>query len=144
MEKIDYFGTGSDAGDHSFLSNFYWFGDTTVEHQYQSNKTHDPEWKVRILAAESPQEAKKLGRRAPLRSDWDDVKISVMFDLLKVKFASGSELAERLLATGDAQLEEGNWWNDRYWGTVLGVGENWLGKLLMMVRGQLRLEQNQR
>jgi predicted NAD-dependent protein-ADP-ribosyltransferase YbiA (DUF1768 family) len=67
-----------------------------------------------------------------------------MYDLLKKKFISGSELAERLLATGHAILEEGKWWGDQYWGTVLGVGENWLGKLLMMVRGGLRLEGNPR
>jgi predicted NAD-dependent protein-ADP-ribosyltransferase YbiA (DUF1768 family) len=67
-EKIDYFGTGKDGGNYSFLSNFYWFGDTTVEHQYQAAKTLDSEWKTRILAAESPGAAKKLGRRAPLRA----------------------------------------------------------------------------
>ncbi len=143
-DKISYFGTGEDAGDFSFLSNFYWFDDTTVEHQYQAAKTFDSEWKVQILGASTPAEAKKLGKRCPIREDWEDVKISVMFDLLKVKFASGSLLAEKLLATGDAILEEGNWWGDKYWGTVLGEGQNWLGNLLMMVRGELRKEQNQR
>lgn len=142
VDKIDYFGTGEDAGDHSFLSNFYWFDDSTVEHQYQAAKTLDEEWKVQILGASTPAAAKKLGKRCPIREDWEDVKVSVMFDLLKKKFAPGSLLAEKLLATGDAVLEEGNWWGDKYWGTVLGQGENWLGRLLMMVRGSLRVEKD--
>ena len=31
-------------------------------------------------------------------------------------------------------IEERNCWNDRYWGTVDGIGENNLGKILMSVR----------
>lgn len=144
VDRIEYFGTGDDAGDYSFLSNFYWHEETTVEHQYQAAKTYDSIWKTRILAAWTPAAAKKLGRKAPLRPDWEDVKISVMYDLLKKKFASGTELAQKLLDTGEAELVEGNWWGDKFWGQVDGDGENWLGRLLMMVRGSLRVERNQR
>ena len=54
------------------------------------------------------------------------------------KFSQHPELAEKLLATGNAHLEEGNSWGDKVWGTVGGVGANNLGKILMRVRETLR------
>ena len=62
----------------------------------------------------------------------------VMRGLLARKFAPGTELAARLLATGDAQLVEGNTWGDRFWGVCRGQGRNQLGQLLMERRDQLR------
>jgi len=44
----------------------------------------------------------------------------------------------RLLQTGDAKLVLNNKWNDKFWGVCRGVGENWLGKILMEVRDELR------
>lgn len=134
-DVIDYFGTGNDAGDNSFLSNFYWHG-WTVEHHFQAAKTDDPVWVQKILTAPTPGAAKKLGRKAPMRSTWDDEKITVMRTLLRLKF-SDPQLATRLLATGDAQLIEGNWWGDRFWGVSGGTGQNHLGRLLMQVREEV-------
>lgn len=139
MTTINYFGTGKDAGENSFLSNFYWHrDDVTVEHLYQAEKTDDPEWKHRILEAPTPAAAKKLGRKAPMRPHWDTEKVVVMTRLLRIKFAHGSEIAQQLLDTGDAELIEGNWWGDTFWGQCRGVGENWLGRLLMQRREELR------
>ena len=61
-----------------------------------------------------------------------------MLRFLRDKFKPGSELAGKLLNTGDAELVEGNHWGDRYWGVCDGEGQNKLGKLLMQVRGELR------
>ena len=58
-------------------------------------------------------------------------------ELLYRKFAIPS-LREKLLATGDAYLEEGNNWGDTIWGTVNGRGQNHLGRLLMEVRDAIR------
>ena len=44
------------------------------------------------------------------------------------------ELREKLLATGDEELIEGNWWNDKFWGVCKGEGCNMLGLILMEVR----------
>jgi ribA/ribD-fused uncharacterized protein len=138
---IDYFGTGNDAGDYSFLSNFFKSGRTTVEHHYQAAKTDDPAWAAKIIAAPTPGQAKKLGRKAPMRPTWDDEKDTVMLVLLRLKF-SNPELATRLLDTGNAELIEGNHWGDSYWGCTKKngewVGENKLGKLLMAIRQELR------
>lgn len=39
--------------------------------------------------------------------------------------------------SGD-ELIEGNAWNDTFWGVCNGVGENWLGQLLMERRAELQ------
>jgi predicted NAD-dependent protein-ADP-ribosyltransferase YbiA (DUF1768 family) len=52
--------------------------------------------------------------------------------VVKIKFSEPG-LGAKLLATGDAELIEGNTWNDVWWGVneKTGKGENWLGKILM-------------
>ena len=49
-------------------------------------------------------------------------------------------MSNKLLGTGDTYLEEGNTWNDTFWGVCNGVGENNLGRILMEVREELRKE----
>lgn len=63
-----------------------------------------------------------------------------MYEICKAKFSQNTELKKRLLSTGNEHLEEGNTWGDKIWGTVNGVGENRLGKILMRIREELRNE----
>ena len=132
-------------GDYRFLSNFYpatveFEGITypTVEHAYQSAKTLDLNDRKRIAALPTPSDAKREGRKLKLREDWERVKFDVMERCVRYKFTHDAELRAKLLATGDAILEEGNNWGDQVWGVVNGVGENRLGKILMKVREELR------
>lgn len=135
-----------DKYTHMFLSNFYvepfncgLLGDVlTAEHAYQAYKCVEDEDRTAVLEAPTPAAAKKMGRSIKLRTDWEVVKIPVMRSVLFWKFDLGSGLAQRLLDTGDAWLEEGNDWGDRTWGTVEGTGANWLGHLLMARRAELR------
>lgn len=145
-------------GENRFLSN-YWsspvvaYGITfpTVEHAFAAAKIDpkDPrrntqgaldEMKL-IAAAHSPGQAKKLGRKTLLRTDWEAVKFDMITELVRRKFQDPA-LAEKLLATGDAELYELNTWNDRIWGVVEindGLfGTNWLGQILMTVRNELK------
>jgi predicted NAD-dependent protein-ADP-ribosyltransferase YbiA (DUF1768 family) len=46
------------------------------------------------------------------------------------------EMKDKLMATGDAYLEETNTWDDVYWGVCNGVGKNMLGRMLMYIRGK--------
>lgn len=132
-------------GPHRFLSNFHpclvmWHGLTfpSVEHAYQAAKTLQPAEQARIAIAPTPGDAKRLGRHVTLRPDWDNTgKLSVMARLLRQKFAD-PDLRALLLATGDAELVEGNNWGDRFWGVCDGGGHNHLGKLLMEVRAGIR------
>jgi len=136
-------------GDYRFLSNFYpavveFEGITypTVEHAYQSAKTLDMAARKRIAACATPADAKREGRAlagaGKQRGDWEQVKFDVMEQCVRYKFTHHPDLADQLLATGDAILEEGNTWNDRVWGVYQGQGENHLGKILMKVREELR------
>ena len=138
-ERIDRF-----RGEHAFLSNFHrapfeWQGQvwSTSEAAFQAAKTHDDRLRQRIRQAPSPAAAKRLGRRADLRPDWEDVKDDVMHAILQAKFAM-PQLRDALLATGDAELVEGNTWGDVYWGVCRGRGRNRLGQILMRVRDDLR------
>jgi ribA/ribD-fused uncharacterized protein len=128
-----------------FLSNFYpseveydGVSYPTIEHAFQAAKSTDPLVREMVRAAGSPAEAKKRGRQLTLRADWDACRIDVMRELLAYKFAPGSHLADRLIATGNQELVEGNWWGDRFWGVCEGRGENHLGKLLMEIRDIIR------
>jgi ribA/ribD-fused uncharacterized protein len=134
--------------DHAFLSNFaaspiVLEGVTypTVEHAFQAAKTFDLAERERIRDANTPATAKRLGRGVALRADWEQAKYGLMRALLRQKFALPG-LRQALLATGEAELIEGNNWNDRTWGQVLvkgqWVGKNWLGELLMSVRNECR------
>ena len=54
------------------------------------------------------------------------------------QFDPGTELGEKLKATGDGQIVEGNTWGDTFWGVCGGRGQNWLGRLLMERRALLQ------
>ena len=135
-------------GPYRFLSNFYpavveFEGITypSVEHAYQSAKTLDRAERQRIAAIADPAEAKRAGRALQYRADWETVKFDVMERCVRDKFTRHADLREKLLATGDTELEEGNTWDDRIWGVSppgSGQGENRLGKILMKVRAELR------
>ena len=134
---------------YDFLSNFYLcpialddIDYPSIEHAFQAAKTDDPDERYKLQIAPSPGAAKKMGRRVKLREDWETVKLDIMLDMLRQKFTRHAELRELLLATGDAELIEGNNWNDRYWGAVKKgdewIGQNHLGRLIMQVRAELK------
>ena len=138
MNKIAEF-----QGQHRFLSNF-WPSDVmlgnivypSVEHAYQAAKSLDITYRHRVLVCNTAGQAKRVGRTAELRADWDKVKLEVMFDLVRQKFAD-EPLRGWLKATGDAELVEGNRWGDRFWGVCWGQGQNHLGKMIMQVRKEI-------
>jgi len=109
----------------------------TVEHAYQAAKGIGPESRKYVREAPTPGEAKRRGRDILHRGDWEDLKLSVMENLLRQKFAN-DPLRSMLLATGNEELVEGNNWGDRFWGRCNGEGENRLGELLMKIREDLR------
>lgn len=131
------------TGDYSFLSNFYsckinynGFSYLNTEAAFQAQKTLDRDIQKQFTNL-NPSQAKKLGRKIPLRKDWEEIKDTVMYEVCKVKF-NIPELKEKLIATQDAQLVEGNTWNDHYWGVCNGYGKNQLGKILMKIREELQ------
>ena len=109
----------------------------TTENAFQAAKTIDKNARIPFQTC-SPAKSKELGRAVKLRSDWEEIRIELMEYLLLQKF-SHPELRAKLLATGDAVLEERNYWGDKTWGTDLhGFGQNLLGKMLMKIRENIR------
>jgi ribA/ribD-fused uncharacterized protein len=139
--------------EYGFLSNFYnasciFEGKLypTVEHAFQAAKSLDHAERDWIAAAGSPGLAKRLGRRINLRPDWEKIKFDVMEECLRSKFAD-PVLKKKLLATGDEELVEGNYWHDNTWGNCSCekckdiVGRNMLGNILMKLRTEF-MEEN--
>lgn len=137
-------------GKYSFLSNFYQSTITdgnlmfpTVEHMFQAAKSINLAEYEKIACARTPNEAKYLGRNCTIREDWEEVKEQVMYKALVKKF-SIPELQKALLATGDEELIEGNYWHDNTWGDCYCdrckdiKGQNLLGKLLMQIREEIK------
>jgi len=137
-------------GEYRFLSNF---GDCpngviladgirypTSEHAYAANKTLEPLQREKIATLPTPGQAKRAGRDVAIRADWEVVKDDAMRKIVFAKFDQNPGLKAKLLATGDAQLIEGNTWGDIYWGVCNGRGHNMLGKILMEVRDKLRID----
>jgi ribA/ribD-fused uncharacterized protein len=132
-------------GEYRFLSNFYTapveldgIEYKSTEHAYQAAKTLDASERRHVREAVKPNEAKELGQNVKKRPEWEQIKISVMKELVKQKFTKHKDLKEKLLATGDAYLEETNHWHDTFWGVCKGKGENHLGKILMEVREEIK------
>ena len=137
-EPIDEF-----CGKYFFLSNFY---PAPVEYQGYRFKNNEAAFQAakcpeRMLdfCDLTPNRAKRLGRKVPLRHDWEIVKYDVMYEVCMAKFTQNPDLLSKLLSTGDAELIEGNTWGDRVWGVDMYrcIGENHLGKILMRVRSEL-------
>lgn len=135
-------------GEYSFLSNFQkleipmlYDGNLyrTNEHFYQAMKFTDKEVRVYISKHES-KGLKKFVGTLDWREDWDDIKLKVMLFGLRYKFSEHNPtLRQKLIETDNVVIQEGNWWNDKFWGVCLktGEGENHLGKLLMQIRGEI-------
>ena len=130
-------------GIHRFLSNFHPSPFTidgvefkTNEHFYQAMKTNDHYEFFNIVEAKGPGEAKQLGRQTNIRGDWDHIREEVMYMGLEAKFTQNPDLGKMLINTGEKVLQEGNNWNDKYWGVDLKTykGKNRLGVLLMKLR----------
>lgn len=133
-------------GGFYYLSNFFetyiaykGLVFTNSEAAFQSQKTYNSQdWEK--FTSMSASEAKRAGRRSYLREDWEDVKDSIMREVIKAKFDCNPILKEALLNTGNKYLEEGTTWHDHYWGTCEGVGRNRLGTMLMQLRDEYKAE----
>lgn len=130
--------------EYRFLSNFE-LGEVVYEgikypsseNAYQSAKSLDPIVRSKFVNI-TPSESKKLGRSIEVREDWEEVKYKVMYKIVLDKFTRNPKLGDLLINTGDRYLEETNYWNDKIWGVCNGVGTNWLGKILMDVRNEIK------
>lgn len=131
--------------DYEFLSNFYpckitiaGYTFPSVENAYQAMKCANPNDYAQFINI-GPAEAKKLGRKVQLRSDWEQIKYNVMRQLLDLKFQD-KVLLKMLQDTAPESIVEGNYWHDNYWGICQcdkckdKIKYNHLGELLQRKR----------
>ncbi len=147
MEKIRSF-----TGKNRFLSNFY-AAPVTIdgitypnnESAFQAQKCKTTEEKMEFAAITNPSVAKRKGKKVSGLDVtlWNFARTRIMKEVCLAKFTQNPDLKEKLLSTGDAELEEGNGWNDTFWGVSnkTGNGKNHLGKILMEVREELSKEE---
>ena len=89
----------------------------------------------------TPREAFDFSRKPFVsswrRKDWEGVKIDVMRKALLAKFIQHDDLRKMLKSTGKRKLVERSP-HDKFWGDGGdGSGQNWLGQLLMEIRGSI-------
>ena len=98
-----------------------------TEGEYYKNK----------LPSDIGQRSNKFTKHT-MRSDWDKIRVEEMYQIVKNKYEQNSDIKEVLLSTGERELIEGNTWGDRFWGQVDKTGLNYLGRILMQIRYELR------
>jgi hypothetical protein len=132
-------------GPYRWLSNFhecpvYFEGleYPSSENAYQAAKV-DKDFRhhlQKITASEVKRAWKKLPLIDMCYGDWDDRKYDVMSVILFDKFYRNKDLRQKLIDTEDKYLEESNHWKDQDWGVDINLGgKNYLGKILMKIRG---------
>lgn len=112
----------------------------TSEHAYHSEKFTDSGILQKLKDARSAHEAMEVARvyKDKRRSDWSEVKLNIMKEILRAKVQQHPYVKKKLLESGDKELIE-NSWRDDYWGWGPNKdGTNHLGKLWMEVREEVR------
>lgn len=136
--------------EHRWLSNFApvtvvldGVSYESVEHAYQAAKTTSREERESIRRLATPGKAKRAAKFLRYaRDDFNEIRVEVMAHLLAQKFRQ-EPYRTLLLETGDSYIQEGNNWNDKFWGVDLksGDGLNVLGALIMNERCKIREEE---
>ena len=113
------------------------YGDRTypsVHHAFWTAALADP-GRTDLPEGPTPYAVEVAAREAGLRPDWPARRLAIMTGLLRRRFAAEPDLADLLRSTGTARLQCQKW-DDPYWGHD-DNGENWLGRVLELLRSEL-------
>ena len=120
--------------------NGYLFSSVEEAYQAASFMGSDEELVEKIKKSHSADEAQRIAyaNRDKRREDWDDVKVSIMEELLRLKIEQNPYVKKKLLQTGDYMIVEDSP-KDDFWGWGPNRnGQNNLGKLWMKLREELK------
>ena len=120
--------------------NGYLFASVEEAYQAASFMGSDEELVEKIKKSHSADEAQRISyaNRDKRREDWDDVKISIMEELLILKIEQNPYVKKKLLQTEDYMIVEDSP-KDDFWGWGPNRnGQNNLGKLWMKLRRELK------
>ena len=97
--------------------NGYLFASVEEAYQAASFMGSDEELVEKIKKSHSADEAQRIAyaNRDKRREDWDDVKISIMEELLRLKIEQNPYVKKKLLQTGDYMIVEDSP-KDDFWG----------------------------
>lgn len=131
----------SNFSNHGITVNGLFY--PTVEHYYQASKFQNVAYHERIRKCDSPKKASELGKskNEVIRAHWDDLKIEVMTEAIRLKFNQHTEIKQVLANTENRILIENSPY-DNFWGIGrTGEGLNYLGTVLMRIRMNLKNDQ---
>ena len=120
--------------------NGYLFASVEEAYQAASFMGSDEELVEKIKKSHSADEAQRIAyaNRDKRREDWDDVKISIMEELLRLKIEQNPYVKKKLLQTENYMIVEDSP-KDDFWGWGPNRnGQNNLGKLWMKLREELK------
>ncbi|WP_276208651.1 NADAR family protein [Janthinobacterium agaricidamnosum] len=147
--KDPFGGLSNMAGGYAVTVNGVRF--RTTEALYQACRFPQlPEVQRLVISEASPIVAKRktMPFRDQTRKDWDSIRHKIMRWCLRVKLAQNyTEFGALLLSTGDGHIVEQSS-KDTFWGArVIDqntlAGENVLGRLLMELREDARIDEKQ-
>ncbi|MBA3602117.1 MAG: NADAR family protein [Parachlamydiaceae bacterium] len=131
LKMIHYKGNNFKTSEHAFQFEKFNYGSQQAQ-----------QVGLQILSAQTPREAFDIAQKNAhlIRINWQEEKDSVMYEIVKSKFSQSSRhLRNVILKTDNAILVEASPL-DSYWGYgVNGQGENKLGRILMRVREEMKL-----
>ncbi len=118
----------------------------TAEHAYKVTQVRRPEVKRWLADAPTAELVAIAGGGLPASETvegWSERRLSVMRQVLDAKFRQHADLRALLLSTGERTIVELAPDDDainRFWSRIgnSGIGVNWLGRLLIELRGELR------
>jgi len=132
-------------GFYSFLNNDNPYriklGDLeypNITSAYYASLTTDYDQMLELTTL-TPKEAREFSLRISYKENWNLLKVSIMEELLRIKFNPDSALFRLLLDTQDSQLKFYNDHGDIFWGINSfspDEGKNVLGGLLMNIRDE--------
>lgn len=100
----------------------------TAEHYFQVQKTDNEVERNSILMKKSPLDAWVIGNQVTLRSDWEKIKLNVMYEGNKARFEQNPEIVKTICATKGPIKMTGStpFWN------------KWNGKIMERLRAEFR------
>lgn len=112
----------------------------SVAHAYWALSVTAETTRAAVLATANAHVARRIAAKAARRPGWEQARTAVMTGLLRAKYTQHPDLAEILLATGDATVVYDDS-DSGFWGNDTGQGRNWTGRLLELVRSELQARQ---
>lgn len=134
----DEYGMFSNFSEHGITVNGLFY--PTLEHYYQASKFKNVAYHERIRKCGSPKRASELGKSKNeiIRGNWDDLKIEIMTEAIRLKFDQHTEIRNILASTEDRLLIENSPYGN-FWGIGrTGEGLNYLGTILMRIRMNIK------